>query len=405
MKKKLLAAAVVTAFAAPAAFAQTAPTNVTIYGNFQMEIMNIKAEDASAGAPNNNVPSRMRIGSPGVFNIGFRGTERLGGGLAVIWQVEQNAAGDGTGTSNTWGSRNTFLGLQSGMGQLFFGNFDSPLKQVLGINNFAFGLTNTGGINPFLNNGDTSSNAPNSNSTSPDVAFSRRNNNSLNYASPMFSGFQVRGQYAANESKSTTAGPGFQNNPYLYGASATWTGGPFRAGVGYQKHVGFRMIALTGQELDDSSWLVSGSWTSGPFLATAAYSRLNYGSAAGDITRNNWLLSGQYSLGQHRFRAQYQEALDVGGPNTFTAANLGVQVNGVAVTTLGGIRATGGETGANQWNLGYGYALSKRTEAYAFYSVLNNDNNARVNYAGGSAIIGANGQKATAFGLGMLHRF
>ena len=418
MKKKLLAAAVVSAFAAPAAFAQTAPTNVTIYGNLEAQMISIKADGATAGAPANDVPRRNRIGSPGVFNIGFRGTEALGGGLSVIWQVEQNVgSGDGSGTTNSWGSRNTFLGLESGFGQVFFGNFDSPLKLTLGVNNFSFGLTGPSGINPFLNNGDMTGDAPNTNSgttfapnTSPDVSFSRRNNNSLNYASPMISGFQFRGQYVANENKTATAGVA-QNDPYVWGGSLAWTGGPFRVAAGYEKHVAFRQLA-SGQNLDDSSYLINGSFNQGPILVTAAYSRLMYGSGSGDITRNNWLVSGQYSLAQHRFRAQYAKANQAEGgtgvtATTFTAANLGTQVsNAVAVTNLGGIRGVGSDTGGDQLSLGYGYALSKRTEGYLFYTRLKNDANARINFAGSHAgIIAANGQDSTVFGVGFLHKF
>ncbi|MBC7780458.1 MAG: porin [Proteobacteria bacterium] len=406
MKKKLIAAAVVSAFAAPVAFAQT-PSNVTIYGNLQAEFISIEADGATVGAPNNDYPRRNRIGSPGVFNIGFRGAESLGGGLSVIWQVEQNVgSADGTGGTNTWGSRNTFLGLQSSIGQVFFGNYDSPLKIVLGVNNFAFGLTGANGINAILNNGDATGLNPIAGGG--DAAFSRRVNNSLNWASPVFSGFSVRAQYAANEQKSVTAGPGPEIDPYLYSVAAYYTGGPFRAGLGYQKHVGFRSLAANGRELDDMSWLASASFNSGPFLVTAAYSRLEYETASTDITRNNWLVSGQYSLAQHRFRVQYLEARDVSGSNTFNAANLGVSSNGGAgVTTLGNIVATGDNSGASHWSVGYGYALSKRSEGYLFYTRLKNDANGRTDFAGGhaSGVVRQNGHDADAFGIGLLHRF
>ena len=83
MKKKLLAAAVVSAFAAPAAFAQTAPTNVTIYGGLVSEVISVKGDDAPGG----DYQRRTRVGSPGGTLIGFRGSETLGGGMRVIWRA------------------------------------------------------------------------------------------------------------------------------------------------------------------------------------------------------------------------------------------------------------------------------------------------------------------------------
>lgn len=406
MKRKLLPLAIIAASAGTAAQAQAqtqtqgpAGANVTIYGNLRAEMINLRAD---GGPPGTDVPQRNRIGSPGVFNIGFRGSERLGGGLTAIWQVEQNVGGaDGTGNANTWGSRNTFLGLAGGFGRVFLGNFDSPYKQVLGINNYAFGLTGPTGLGAIMTNGVPTGAAPIG--TSPDTGFARRNNNSVNYASPVFSGFQVRAQYVANEGRTVNSGaPGV--NPYIWGGALDYNRGPLRIGAGYEKHVAFRLLP-GGGTLDDQSWVVAVRYTTGPFLATGAYSRLEYGSAQGDIRRDNWLVGGQYSAGVHRFRVQYLYADDARGPNTFTAANLGTQ-NGTGLTSLGGIRATGGSTGANMLSLGYGYALSRRTELYLLYSRLANKANARNNFQGAhAAITTANGQTATAFGFGMRTSF
>ncbi|MEI6320520.1 MAG: porin, partial [Pseudomonadota bacterium] len=174
MKKKLLAAAVVSAFAAPVAFAQTAPANVTVYGSLQMEFFNMSGDGANG---NLNRNSTNNVSNPGVFFIGFRGTESLGGGLSTIWQIEQGAGGDGTGTSNTWGSRNTFLGLAGGFGRVYMGIMDTPYKRVMGINNTATmrtGLTGPQGINAIMNNGDTSGADPFvSSGASNNSAFSR----------------------------------------------------------------------------------------------------------------------------------------------------------------------------------------------------------------------------------------
>jgi predicted porin len=375
VKKKLIAAAVVSAFAAPVAFAQTAPANVTIYGTLQTEFISVSG-DGSGGRP--DFQRRNRIGSPGSFFIGFRGSENLGGGLRVIWQVEQNVgSGDGTGTANTWGSRNTFAGLAGGFGQVMLGNHDSPMKRVLGINNVMnMGLTGPNGMEPVMtNNGAT-------------ARFSNRISNSLTYISPTMSGFRVEAQYQANEDKTNT-NVGVQSNPHEMGVALQYAGGPFRAGIAYSQHNDLR-----GAGLDDDAILVSGSWTSGPLLVHAAYSRLAYQAVAGgDTKRDNFMIGAQYSLGMHRFRAQYQNAGDVKGTAT-----------GAAIGTLA---SAGGDTGGQVYGLSYGYALSKRSEVYALYSYINNENNGLVNHSGSHGAAGAftAGMDVTAYGVGIRHSF
>ena len=399
MKKKLLAAAVVSAFAAPVAFAQTAPANVTVYGSLQMELFTMTGDGANGNLDRNRTNN---VSNPGVFFIGFRGTESLGGGLSTIWQIEQGAGGDGTGTSNTWGSRNTFLGLAGGFGRVYLGIMDTPYKRVMGINNTATmrtGLTGPQGINAIMNNGDTSGADPFvSSGASNATAFSRRAGNSVNYDSPSFGGFSVSAQYGANEGRALTTAAGAAQgvDPSLYSLSGTYRGGPFAVGLGWQQHNDFRGAGLT-----DSSYVLSGSWTSGPFLIQGAYSKFMYDTAAGDVKRDNFLIGGAYSMGNHRFRLQYQQANDTKGASI-----------GGGSTVIGNVatfNGSGADTGAKIWSLNYGYLLSKRTEVYGYYVKLDNDTNGRTNFAG-SAALGISGgalrgMDADIFGLGIAHSF
>ncbi|MCX7196541.1 MAG: porin [Proteobacteria bacterium] len=395
MKKKLLAAAVVSAFAAPVAFAQTAPANVTVYGSLQMEVFTMTADGA------NGNPDRARtnsVSNPGVFFIGFRGTESLGGGLSTIWQIEQGAGGDGTGTSNTWGSRNTFLGLAGGFGRFYVGIMDSPYKRVMGINNTAMmrtGLTGPQGINAIMNNGDTSGADPFVSSGAANAtAFSRRTGNSVNYDSPDFSGFSVSAQYGANEGRALTVANGV--DPSLYSLSGTYRGGPFAVGLGWQQHNDFRGAGLT-----DSSYILSASWTSGPFQVQGSYSKLIYDSAAGDVKRDNFLIGGAYAMGNHRFRLQYQQANDTKG------ASIGG--GSTAIGNVATFNGSGANTGAKVYSLNYGYLLSKRTEVYGYYAALDNDTNGRTNLAGSAALgisgSALRGMDATIIGVGIAHTF
>jgi predicted porin len=318
-----------------------------------------------------------------------------------------------TGTSNTWGARNTFLGLSGGFGRVYLGIMDSPYKRVMGINNTPMmraGLTGPQGINAIMNNGDTSGdlfqNSVNVNAGTGVVAggtvannsaFSRRQANSINYDSPSFGGFSVSAQYGANEGRDQTNGAAFVgSDPALYSLSGTYRGGPFAVGLGWQQHKDFRGAGLT-----DSSYVLSGSWTSGPFLIQGAYSKFMYDTAAGDVKRDNFLIGGAYSMGNHRFRLQYQQANDTKG------ASIG---NGsTAIGNVATFNGSGADTGAKIYSLNYGYLLSKRTEVYGYYVKLDNDDNGGTNFAG-SAALGISGgalrgMDADIFGLGIAHSF
>jgi len=146
-------------------------------------------------------------------------------------------------------------------------------------------------------------------------------------------------------------------------------------------------------------------WASGPFNVHGQYTRLSYGTASGDLKRDNWLIGGQYSMGLHRLRIQYQVAQDTKGA---IANNGGVAIGGVSVATVNGV-ATGSDTGADVISLSWGYALSKRTEVYGFYSRLDNDRNGRIPAAGTGATQPAGafspGMNLSYIGLGINHTF
>jgi predicted porin len=95
-------------------------------------------------------------------------------------------------------------------------------------------------------------------------------------------------------------------------------------------------------------------------------------------------------MGMHRFRAQYQNAGDTKGANQ---------------AAIGTVAVSGGDTGAQIYGLQYGYALSKRTEVYGFYSLIDNDSNGRMDHSGAGATGFSTGMDVTAYGVGIVTRF
>ena len=458
MNKKLLAAAVVSAFAAPVAMAQ--PANVTIYGNFEAQVNWASSTDATGATANTSATTtgngaglgadrRMRIGQPGGSHIGFRGSENLGGGLSVVWQVESNIGGwDGTGTANTFGSRDSFLGLSSGMGTLTLGHITTPYAALVNGTVAAgsmFGATGPAGTTSILSNGNLAGGAMNLIATSGATtantyqsSFNRRQESAIQYVSPNFNGLTGRLLMSANEAKSngnaptgnvsvgsvgsTTSGVTVTGqNPWMWSASLSYASGPFNVGFAYEKHNEYRV--LFGQALGNTGMVLAGRWTSGPFMVNAAWERLSYemvtaaSTGVQDLTRSAFALQGQYSTGPHRLRASYARAQSAsnlnfsGGVASQTNATACVNFICAGNTQLNlagtaGVATQPTGSGANQWSLGYGYALSKRTEVTLFYSKLNNDAMGQYNQVGGqSGIISGRGSDASVFGSGLRHSF
>ena len=68
---------------------------------------------------------------------------------------------------------------------------------------------------------------------------------------------------------------------------------------------------------------------------------------------------------------------------------------------------TGGsfQDGANQWNLGWGYYLSKRTQVYGIASQIKNNANGVFNFASASSLQPTGGQKLLTYGVGLRTNF
>jgi predicted porin len=269
MQKKLLALAVASAVAAPAAMA-----NPTVYGSVTLSVdavnggetsaqVNSLATDFinsgtantdSAGAWNtfsflagngitrntnasaSNVAwargfrphfqalaasddSRTRVTSNNSF-LGIKGNQKISDNLSAVYQWEFSVNFDQQDASNlgvndaqtTQSKRNTFVGLaHKQLGTLTLGLQDTPLK------------TSTGPLDVFGNTlGDYRSIIGSFNG-------SIRAQNSIMYATPSVFGFQFKGLYgAANETGNGNSGNYFPNasNPHITSLSLSYTGGP-----------------------------------------------------------------------------------------------------------------------------------------------------------------------------------
>jgi predicted porin len=356
MTKKLLVAAIASAFAAPA-FAAT--PNVNVYGLFKMSVDFVNGDQVST--PNGDSAVKVSSNSS---RIGFNGNEDLGGGVSAVWQVESVVAVDGGGS--TIGVRNTFLGLKSkGLGQVILGNMDTPYKSsTLPLDVFGDTIADYNAIVGAVTGAGVGTAGSGSN------AFDVRETNTIRYDSPTVSGFTLSAAYGArNEAGATTS------DPALYSLAAVYKNGPLFGSLAYEVH----KDAAPG--VDPSGVKLGVGFTLGSLSLGGIYEQID-GDGIAAITRDAYYLSAAYKVGAITLKGAYGMA---------------------------GESDLGADTGANFYAIGLDYALSKRTSLFAIYAEVDNDSLAAYDLG---AIVGssastasANGESPAAFSLGVAHSF
>jgi predicted porin len=172
----------------------------------------------------------------------------------------------------------------------------------------------------------------------------RRYNYAVFYESPLFAGVQAKVAWQPNERKAQFVNPDashINENPSSWSASLTWTGLGGRA----------RAFGATMQSKDwssvgqtDSGYTVGGGYDFGVVNVGATYEDYTYKSAAGDVKAKEWGVGLAVPLGPGKIGASYAKAKKLEG-------------GGVAALEAAGTN----QTEAKMLNLGYEWALSKRT--------------------------------------------
>jgi predicted porin len=382
---------------------------------------------AARGAAFNQIDSQAGISSNS-SNIGFRGSEDLGGGWKAIFQLE-SAINLDAGNGNL-GSRNSNLGLSSGWGTVFYGVWDTPYKIASGKPD-PFYATTAASFNSVYGSPGFNSASSGTNVNTPtygagaslanlqtDANFDRRQGNSVQYWTPDFAGFSARFMYSPGEQKSNQAidtnavlGTRIANlNPYIWSALAMYDNGPIYAAAAYEQHndyFGTRLMtgttALGESSKDWGAKGVIGAQNLWGFSIYGIFERLSY-STNGLVTTglvNNWKrnaygVMGTYGLGNFTFRAGWMTAND-----------------GSCSTVVGFTLATNqvcnaDNTGTNQYSAGVAYSFSKRTQVFVYYTRQDNDANSRYRYGTNTGPVGSNvaiGAVPQAAGLGIRHTF
>jgi len=368
MKKSLIALAVAGILVAPAAMAD----DVKVYG----------VVDMSFGSSSNGINSATQISS-NTTKIGFKGSEDLGDGTSVVWQIEQqiDLANTNTATQTTPGtnkapktgfaSRNSFLGLKSeGMGTVLMGIHDTPYKiATRHLDPFGDGIGDNRAI---MGKGHDS-----------------RLSNVLAYISPSMNGFTVAAAYVAGANVLPAAA--VTNKGDAVSLALMYDQNPFKVHFGYQSvkfgDTNTGLLAATGGD-KTTAWKLGGSYDFGMATIGAIYEHIGSSGVsaayANDAKKHNdWTVNG---------------VIKVSGSDAVKLAYVKVGDTGNVVST-----------GAKQTSIGYDHNMSKRTKLYFVYTHVSNDSAATYGLAdtstGNPTAAGAAGQSVHAFGVGIKHAF
>ena len=377
MNKKLIALAVAGATVAPAVMAQTA-NPVTLYGRAYVLFESTKAS-GGATAPQ---ASRNRVTDQSSL-FGIRGTEDLGDGLKAFFQLEtvfrlDQSAAVGNTTASTFANRNSGVGVQGDFGSVLLGRWDTPWKVV------------TTAIDPFgdLTPGGLSGNVQDRSN------FDRRENNTVQWWSPNWSGFQFRAGYAANEGKTATV------NPSGISLTGTYTQGPVYVGYAWERHkdqygaynrTAAAAAATTGA--DETGQAIFGNFTFGPMRVGLMSQRFkkNAGptvlAAAQPSDLKSNMLALTYTAGKSQFIWSYMRSKDGAAKNATVQPDCKTNV------------------------LGYFYNFSRRTSFLAQWTQINNGVAGQCDFGAdrlgsttGGAFVSAD-QDPRSFAVGLRHTF
>ena len=377
MKKRTIALAL-AAVTSGAAFAQS---NVTIYGNIDMGLM-YRSGDNGAVASGQSERAVQSAGSES--HIGFKGAEDLGNGTKALFDLQYRFTPD---TDTALRTGHAYVGLTGGFGTAVAGYLDGLRYGIYGKYS-PFGNYSVGNFASMTTQYDRAANA-------------------IAYISPAMNGFTLilatatntQGPEGSLNGVHTTPGvPSEGNNgdDRLFSINLVYANGPFSADLDYEttKAVGYGdsrlYVVTTGASYDfgavkvsalydiikgDPNSLIGGNIDLNPALA----GNQNLGGLppGASYDRRNWNIGVTVPVGNYRLLASYGQVSD----RTLSDAD------------------------ASKWALGVRYALSKRTELYADYAQISNDDNAAytINPMGNS--LGLSGVGVKGFAVGMKHSF
>lgn len=350
-----------TAVLATCAGHAVAQSNVTVYGSLDAGLEYQKISAGAAGDASSHLG--FANGLSKANRLGFRGTEEIGGGTSVFFQIE-GGMDLGTGASVPSGvlfNRRSIVGARGPWGEVSIGRDYTPAFWAMAYADYTkSGMY--GGAGP----------------TSQIVELGLiRQSNGVTYTTPKFGGFSVK-TYWSSGSGTTASGSSIDG---MVGVASLYQSGPAAAGIFYEQ-----------QKVNGASLTASG-------------------------TNRYRGVTGQYDFGWLTVNGGYTR-YDPIGPKTAASGPMNsiwlgfmVPVGADQISlTLGHIRTSlNAPEDGKTWlyGLNYIHPLSTRTSLYAGIGRSSNNSRAKIALDAGQRGIAPNGlgSDVTAVMVGMRHLF
>lgn len=356
MKKTLAAVAVLGAFAGSALAA-----DVQLYGVVDegLAYSHVDLDGAADATDKFSMNSGMQSGS----RFGFKGTEDLGNGLTVGFVLENGFTADDGADNSTLFDREASLFIEGGFGKLAMGkigsiNCGTSSWAQIGVLS-AFGTSNWGGY----------SNQFGSTASTGGVM-----DNTIAYQSPTFAGFTVFAQYSMGDDGDTEGVSGSENESSLdryYAIGAKYANGPLTAyfavdSVNYRSwYKDASADAASAHDTDDSLTVTLGG---------------NYDFDVVQVFFGAQYFDEVKTFGSLVSNSDMHFASKIKGYGLNLSANIPV-AGGKIMAGVGYVDAEAADSqtdAANKDNefqryivsAGYDYPFSKRTDAYAVASYM-----------------------------------
>ena len=342
MNKKLLAMAVASACVAPSVMAQSA-NPVTLYGRVYVSVQSVEAKGGPAAS---NSPSKMQVSDDSSL-LGVRGTEDVGGGMKVFFQLETAFKTDSNATA--FATRNSGVCLQGGWGSIVAGRWDMPYKAAT-YSTDVFGDLNLGGITAALHDRGN---------------FDNRAQNVIQYWTPNWGGFSAKIAQTANEGKTSSL------NPSQFSGTVAYAKGPLSLTYGYEEH---KDVSATNRKETGNEF--AANFTFGAIKVGGVYEEIK---KDGTTKQKNYLANLMWTAGKHQLSYQFSNSKDGGATGADTQPECDVNA------------------------VGYFYNWSKRSQFVATYVKV--DNNSAGVCKFGSNDVGGAGADREGFGVGIRHVF
>jgi len=343
MKRQLLALAALTV--ATGAMAQS--SSVTLFGVADVSVAHLSTSGKSVTGLANGGNSSSRLG--------FRGVEDLGAGLKAGFWLEGGVTVDDGAASGFKFDRRSTLSLMGNFGELRVGRDKTPAYQNLETFH-AFADAGMGAINGHsLISGSAAG--------TPEGSNPKRVSNSVSYLLPKLGG--------------------------VYG-QVTHSFGEQAGNNSLSSHTGLRL-----------------GYAAGPLNVAGAYGLVRGGTATTDVDYKTFNLGASYKLGS--FTPMVLVASDRGADKRIDLYSFGLKM----ALGQGELRAAYSmyedkkqdDADSQRLALGYGYALSKRTELYATIAHIKNDGKAARKLGSSLSPTPNVGKKLTGYEIGLRHNF